>query len=40
MAMALSFAAIPAEAAPQAQNDYVALGDSYAAGKAPHLTRT
>lgn len=32
IAMALGFAAIPAEAAPQAKTDYVALGDSYTAG--------
>lgn len=33
MAMALGVAAIPAEAAPPPQTDYVALGDSYAAGQ-------
>ena len=33
MAMALGFAAIPAEAAPPPKADYVALGDSYAAGQ-------
>lgn len=33
MAMALGFTAIPAEAAPPPQSDYVALGDSYAAGQ-------
>lgn len=32
MVMALGFAAIPAEAAPPGQLNYVALGDSYAAG--------
>lgn len=32
MAMALGFAAIPAEAAPPPRADYVALGDSYTAG--------
>lgn len=33
MAMALGLAAIPAQAAPPQQLDYVALGDSYAAGQ-------
>ncbi|MGY4541841.1 lysophospholipase L1-like esterase [Arthrobacter sp. UYNi723] len=33
MAMALGFTAIPAEAAAPPQTDYVALGDSYAAGQ-------
>ncbi|MGO4186454.1 SGNH/GDSL hydrolase family protein [Pseudarthrobacter sp. TAF60_1] len=32
MAMALGFAAVPAEAAPPPKADYVALGDSYTAG--------
>jgi lysophospholipase L1-like esterase len=32
MAMALGFTAVPADAAPPPQLDYVALGDSYAAG--------
>lgn len=32
MAMALGFTAIPADAAPPPQLDYVALGDSYASG--------
>lgn len=33
MAMALGFAAVPAEAAPPPTADYVALGDSFAAGQ-------
>lgn len=33
MAMALGFAAVPAEAASPPTSDYVALGDSYAAGQ-------
>ncbi|QHK20261.1 lipase [Pseudarthrobacter psychrotolerans] len=42
MAMALGFAAVPAEAAPPPKADYVALGDSYAAGQgaAPYTDRT
>ncbi|MHA7303344.1 SGNH/GDSL hydrolase family protein [Pseudarthrobacter sp. MDT1-22] len=40
--MALGFTAIPAEAAAPPQTDYVALGDSYAAGQgaAPYTDRT
>lgn len=33
LAMALGFTAVPADAAPPPQLDYVALGDSYAAGQ-------
>lgn len=42
VAMALGFAAIPADAAPPPRVDYVALGDSYAAGQgaAPYTDRT
>lgn len=42
MAMAFGFTAIPAEAAPPPQADYVALGDSYAAGQgaAPYTAPT
>ncbi|MCO4253901.1 SGNH/GDSL hydrolase family protein [Pseudarthrobacter cellobiosi] len=42
MAMALGFAAISAEAAQSPLTDYVALGDSYAAGQgaAPYTDRT